>query len=360
MNSKLMEAEFAYTFDDFTLVPQMSEIRSRKDPETSITPPGFNRSLSVPIIASPMNTITEKEMISAMCEVGASAILHRYMSFKDQVKICKELSSIKHCWDEDGKSMFWVAIGASGDFLERAGKLSKQYKVNKICIDVANGHSTSCIEAVKKVKKLVGDKAHIMAGNVCSYDGALNLAAAGANSIRVGVGTGSICSTRVVTGHGVPQLTALEECRKIKQIYPEVLIIADGGFRHAGDMVKAHAIGSDLSITGSLLAGTPETPGEIIEENGKIFKMYAGMSSEMGRESWFGHEKSNYVPEGVSFKVPYIEESVQTIVKQLNGGIKVGMSYAGAQNMEELRQKAVWKRITNAGHIEGTPHGKRS
>jgi IMP dehydrogenase len=204
--------------------------------------------------------------------------------------------------------------------------------------------------------------ATIMSGNVCSYNGAFRLADSGVDSIRVGVGSGAMCITRQVTGHGVPQLSAIEECAAIKDLsgkcFPDVAIISDGGIRKSGDIVKSLAIGADAVMVGSLLAGTTETPGEYIEEEGRLFKYYSGMASSEAREKWFDKSKVGLPIEGVSKKVPYLGRSAKRIVNDLCQSVKVGLSYSGAKNIQELREKAMWRKVTNAGYIEGTPHGK--
>jgi len=197
-----------------------------------------------------------------------------------------------------------------------------------------------------------------MAGNVCTYDGAMRLAKAGANLLRVGVGPGAVCKTRMVTGHGVPQLSALEECVSIQKFY-DVTIIADGGIRSSGDIVKALAIGADTVMLGSLLAGTSDTPGETHKnpETGMLYKYYHGMASTEGRASWYDRAKTSYVPEGESIKVPY-KGDTNKIIDELMGGLRSGMSYSGAGNLKELWKNACWMRVTPSGWREGTPHGK--
>lgn len=352
--SKLKDASYAFTFDDFFLAPVHSNIRSRKDPDVSVKLPGLQ--LDVPIISSPMNTITEEEMVKCMRGVGAGAILHRYLSIEEQVQKCKNLQST--CAADNLEATYFVAIGATGDFLERAQELIK-VGVYNFCIDVANGHNQNCIDAVRVIRAQI-PQAKIMAGNVCSFEGALALAESGATSIRVGIGPGSMCTTRMVTGHGVPQLSALEDCARIRQMgFEDVALLSDGGIRSSGDIVKALAIGADAVILGGLLAGTKETPGEIIEEGGRLYKYYAGMASEQGRSSWFDRSKTSFIPEGVSTKVHFEGKAAYKVVETLVGGLRSGMSYAGAYNIKELRENAVWVRVTPAGYLEGTPHGKQ-
>lgn len=364
---KLSEAKTAYTFDDFMLVPQYSEIKSRKDPDVS-TKMGTLQ-LNVPIIAAPMNTVVEHKMIRAMYESGASSVLHRYMSSDEQLR---QITAAIMLNTTDRVRNFFVAIGAAGDYLDRAWRMYDTLGVTNFCIDVANGHSKACIKAVEELRKKI-PPANIMAGNVCSYQGALMLADVGANIIRCGVGGGSMCKTRLVTGHGVPQLTALEECVRIREIgFDEISFVADGGIRNSGDIVKALAIGCDAVMIGGLLAGTDETPGEVVggdfvvdDYTGKShwtepYKQYAGMASEEGRKfnGWFAENDASFVPEGESTKVT-TKGPTRKIIDNLVGGLRVGMSYAGASTIQELQQNAEWVKVTHAGYQEGTPHGVR-
>jgi len=346
--NRLKDAQDTFTFDDFVLVPKFSTIRSRKEPDISFKNEKYSQ--AVPIISSPMNTISEENMVMAMNNVGANAVIHRYMDINTQIEKSKHLM-------EKGYSDFFVAIGASGDYWERAQKLY-EIGIKRFCVDVANGHSQICVDAVKKLKDHLSGIL-IMAGNVCSLDGTLILAEAGTDLMRVGIGCGAMCTTRLVTGHGVPQLSTLEECSKAKETYNNLIIIADGGIKRSGDIVKALAIGADLIMLGSLLSGTVETPGNVIEENGKRYKYYAGMASEFARSGWFETSKTSWVPEGVSTKVSYMGKSAETVVDELMGGLKVGLSYSDAKNIQELRNNAQWRRITSFGYLEGTPHGKK-
>jgi IMP dehydrogenase len=359
--SKLSEAPIAYTFDDFYLAPVHSTIRSRRDPDLSVWVDRFR--CDVPIVSSPMNTVTGSDMARTMAKVGGVAVLHRYMSVTDQVAEAVGLIS-------EGVDV-WVAVGANGDSEERVAALSAA-GVTAFCIDVANGHSVHCIEAVTRLRTKLPD-ARIMAGNVCTYDGAYRLAEAGADAIRVGIGPGSMCTTRLVTGHGVPQLSAIEDCARIKlypgdpetemimqpNYYPDVAIIADGGIRGSGDIVKALAIGADAVMLGSLLAGTSETPGDTHKDpvTGALYKYYHGMASVEGRASWFDRQRTSFVPEGESTKIPH-KGSTEKVLETLLGGVRSGLSYAGAMDIKELREKAQWRRVTSAGMTEARPHGK--
>lgn len=355
--SKLNGAKEAFTFDDLSLVPRYSSIRSRKDPDVSTTLGKI--ALKIPIISSPMSTVTAADMAETMAIAGGVGIIHRYMSIDDHVASAK--ATIGRVGDYR-RDKIMCAIGANGDSMDRARALWDA-GIRGFCIDVANGHSVHCIETVARIRDGFPG-AHIMAGNVCTSEGVRYLAQAGANSIRVGIGGGSMCKTRVVTGHGVPQLSAIEECANIDDGYgvfkkdKNVSIIADGGIRSAGDIVKALAIGADSVMLGGLLAGTSDTPGEEHVYGGQLCKHYSGMASEMARESYFNKEKTSYVPEGESTRVPYKGSTIE-VVDALVAGLRVGMSYSGARTLEELNKKASWTRVTANGAVEGTPHGVR-
>lgn len=340
----LSDKQFAFTFDDFMLVPGHSHVTSRKQPDTS-SQVGSVR-LQIPVISAPMNTVTEDEMSVAMAEIGADGVLHRYLTIDQQADIFRKINGVRKPW---------VAVGATGDYLQRARTLYKK-GARRFCIDVANGHSEICCKAARMLSEEFPD-ADLMAGNVCTYEGARMLALSGANVIRVGIGPGSMCTTRLVTGHGVPQLSALESCVRVKEdIAGNIAIVADGGIRTAGDIVKAMAIGADAVMVGGLLAGTSQSPGDTMrDEDGNLYKMYHGMASEEGRKNWFDKEATAFVPEGSSTRVAF-KGCAKRIVETLAGGLRVGMSFTDAKTLEELREKAVWVRVTENGRVEGTPN----
>jgi len=371
--SKLQEAPTAYTFDDFIIVPQHSEVKSRKHPDISVNLPGFKYEL--PVVSSPMNTVTEADMLVTMRQIGGVGVLHRYLSIGEQLEIVEDvytrLSDAGFPSVSEGTPAFYVAVPACRDLEERVEELSRK-GVLGFCVDAANGHNERSVQAVRAIRRL-NPEARIMAGNVCTYNGAHRLAKAGANSLRVGIGPGSMCTTRQVTGHGLPQLSAIESCAIIKrgmnrflpdgaydgheEAFPDVAIIADGGIRKSGDIVKALAIGADAVMIGSLLAGTKETPGNIIEENDRLYKYYKGMASNEARSQYSG--QSTGVPEeGVSKKIPYTGKTARKIIENLCKSVQVGLSFSGANNIKELQKNAVWQKVTGAGYVEGTPHGK--
>ena len=277
--------------------------------------------------------------------------------------------------DDHGRLRVGAAIGATGDFLERAQELVRA-KVDLLAIDSAHGHSTRVIEAIQAIKSALPE-VDVIAGNVGTFDGACELARAGADAIKVGIGPGSICTTRIVTGAGVPQITAIAEAaRAVRDT--DVPIIADGGIKYSGDVTKAIAAGANCVMIGSLLAGTEESPGETILYQGRSFKAYRGMGSlaamaQGSSERYFqntdsdssvpvlledgtdGNRLAKLVPEGIEGRVPY-RGTVGMIVYQLVGGVKSGMGYAGCSSIAELQQKARFVRISGAGLRESHVH----
>ncbi len=259
--------------------------------------------------------------------------------------------------DSKGRLIVGAAVGTGEDTLERVQALHDA-QVDFVVVDTAHGHSKKVIETVKKIKAYF-PKLYVVAGNVATAEGALALIEAGADSIKVGIGPGSICTTRVVAGVGVPQLTAIVNCSKVAR-KRGVTIIADGGIRYSGDIVKAIAAGADLVMIGSIFAGTEEAPGETILYQGRKYKSYRGMGSESAMrkgsaDRYFQLANDKLVPEGVEGMVPY-KGTVKDVVHQLVGGLKAGMGYIGASNLDELRAKAVFMKITPAAVKESHPH----
>ncbi len=269
--------------------------------------------------------------------------------------------------DDKGRLRVAAAVGVRGDFMQRAQRLLDA-DADIIVIDIAHGHSFHCIEAIKAIKKEFGD-VEVIAGNVATSEGTTDLIKAGADAVKVGVGPGSICITRLVTGFGVPQLTAIIESSKVAEDYG-VPIIADGGIRHPGDVTKAIAAGASSVMIGSLFAGTEESPGPTVLRNGIRYKLTRGMASLTAtidrrlRESSYTDSRENElveeaieetVPEGVEGLIPY-KGRVEEVVKQLVGGLRSGMSYCGAHNLKDLKLKAQFIRITEAGYRESLPH----
>ena len=267
--------------------------------------------------------------------------------------------------DSKGRLLVAAAIGVREGEVERA-KLLVEAGVDALVVDVAHGHSEMCIRMVRKVKKLYGDEVELVAGNVATPEGVEDLASAGADAVKVGIGPGSVCTTRLVAGVGVPQLTAIMKCSEAADRLG-VPIIADGGIRRSGDIVKALAAGASTVMIGKLLAGTDESPGTIVLKNGRRYKIYRGMASMyamLGREFRFRENEAealldaseySYYAEGVEAYVPYTG-SASDVIKRLVAGLRSGMSYVGARTIEELRNNAIFIRVTETSLRESAPH----
>jgi len=333
----------ALTYDDVLLQPQYSNIRSRREINIGAK---LKKAidLPLPVISSPMDTITGGTMAATIATAGGIGIIHRYNTIERQV--LEIIRAYELC--PENNIIIGAAIGASGDYLERAKALISA-GVDIICIDVAHGHHLLMKEALADIKAL-SDKVHIMAGNVATLQGVNDLADWGADSVRCNIGGGSICSTRIQTGHGIPGLQTIFECAKTDR---DVGIIADGGIRNSGDIVKALAAGADAVMCGSLLSGTSETPGNVCEgHDGFKYKAYRGMASKEAQIKWRGKYSSF---EGVASQVPY-RGPVEPLLEDLKRGIRSGFSYTGARNITELQSKAVFVRQTNAGFGESKTH----
>ena len=331
----------AYSFDDVLLTPQYSTIESRSQIDI-----GNNLDSSIhlelPVISSPMDTVTESDMAIAMSREGALGVIHRYNSIEEQTKLVYDVHTA-------GISSIAAAVGITDDYEKRALALCEA-GARIICIDVAHGHHLLVKNALRTIRNIIGNKVHIMAGNVATLNGFEDLASWGADSIRVGIGGGSICSTRLVTGHGTPTFQSILECAKTSY---DVKIIADGGIKTTGDIVKAYAAGADFVMIGSMLAGAKETPGEIfLGKAGKRYKVYRGMASASAQNAW--REKAS-TPEGISTTVPS-RGSIKNILQDISGGIRSGLSYSGANNLTELRCKASFILQSSASQLESNTH----
>jgi IMP dehydrogenase len=331
------------SYDDVLLIPQYSDIRSRDD--VDISSRLGEMKLGLPLIASPMDTISEHRMAASMSNYGGTTVVHRYNIIEDQVQqinIARNLSN-------NPAPLIGGAIGITGDYLERAMAL-KEAHVSFVCLDVAHGHHIVMKEALKELRKKFSSYIHIMAGNVATLQGINDLADWGADSVRCNIGGGSICSTRIQTGHGIAGFQTILDCAKTNR---DVQVIADGGIKNAGDIVKALAAGADAVMCGSLFAGTDETPGQIFEEaDGTHWKTYRGMASKEAQIRWRGRYSSF---EGVSARVPY-RGSIQPILKDLERGIRSGFSYSGARTLAEFQAKATFVKQTSSSLRESQTH----
>jgi len=309
-------------FDDVYLIPSFSNISTRH--EIDLKPrsvPGLD--LGSPIIASCMDTVISAKVSDIMRKSGSSAVLHRYMSIEDEVK---EYLSV------EDKTGIFCAIGATGDYIKRFESLYFDGGCRLFCIDVAHGYHENVANAIKLLKYHYKDLV-IMAGNVADLDGFDFLADAGADLIRVGVAGGSVCETRNKTGFGIPTLESVIRCSRTDR---NALIVADGGFRDSGDIVKALAFGADMVMLGSMLSGHEESPGEIINKDNVLYKKFRGMASESAQKEWRGYVS---VSEGKEILIPLkscsLEHTVDTILK----GVRSGLSYAGATNLKDFKHK---------------------
>ena len=330
----------ALTYDDVLLVPQYSDIKSRKEVDIS-SDLDEELTFDLPIISSPMDTVTESEMAYAISKMGGLGIIHRYNSIQEQAGMVAEVVGA-------GVEVVGAAIGVSDDYFERAQTLVEN-GAKVICVDVAHGHHILMKNALGVLRQAFDANVHIMAGNVATLEGINALAEWGAQSIRCNIGGGSICSTRIQTGHGLPGLQTIFDCA---DTHHDVAIIADGGIRTSGDIVKALAAGADFVMLGSLLAGTLQSPGDIVTTPEGLKKRYRGMASKDAQMDWRGRYSSN---EGVSTFIKYKGE-VKDVLQDLRGGIVSGFSYSGARNLTSLQNEAVWVKQTGAGLSESKTH----
>lgn len=329
----------ALSFDDILLVPQHSDIKSRHDVDLTMTIGNKNKiSLSFPIIAAPMDTVCGVEMATTLARAGAVGSIHRYMSQEEQLEIQDRMAHYGA----------FFAIGATGNYFEHAKSLIDR-GVTAFIVDTANGHSDI---AIKAVEKLSGLPVHIMAGNVSTWEGFKRLSDAGANSIRVGIGGGSACTTRIVTGHGIPTLASIMDIMEHWQD-TDASIIADGGIKNSGDAVKAFAAGAHAVMLGSYLAGHDQSPGitHYDLDGNPISKEFRGMASADAQKS------RGYISvvEGVSTTIPY-KGDVKHTLETFKNGIKSGISYSGIDNLTNLSVESMYVEVSSLAKGESVPH----
>ncbi len=390
------------TYDDVNIVPKYSELESRSS-VSMVTKFTKLTELQIPIVSSPMDTVTGYEMAKEMMDWGGVGVIHRFNTIEEQSKMMK---SLHREWDSffnigDGKERSvdndydeWIkqasrwnrpptksdwedlkdytlmsddmaemdrqwrnkplcaAVGVTGDYLERARELVWN-GCNVILIDVAHGHHKLVGEAIEEIKKDISN-IEVVAGSIATGDGAKFLCEKGADAIRVGVGNGSLCETRIRTGVGLPQVSALLDCVTVADSY-DVPIIADGGIRNVGDVCKGLGCGADTIMVGSLLSGTKESPGSIEKKgqwpNEQLFKKYRG-SASLDSKSDRGEDKN---VEGNHKVIPY-KGKVKRIINDIRDGISSSCSYVGASNLEEFRSLVEFVEVTRAGQVEAQPH----
>ncbi len=330
------------TFDDVSIIPKYSDILHREDCST-ITKISKNIYLEIPISSSPMDTVTEFEMAKAMAHLGGVGFIHRFMSIENQVKMMKRFVSLT----------VGATIGATSDCVERAQALV-DHGCKIILIDVAHGHHLLVKDTIRRLKNEVTGNYDIVAGNIATRDAAQFLCEAGADAVRVGVGSGSLCSTRIQTGVGIPMVSAIRDVVSVCDDYG-ISVIADGGIRTPGDVAKAIVAGADCVMLGNLLSGTKETPGSITKTgmwpNEILQKKYRGSASLEAKSD----RGEIHNVEGYSTTIPY-KGKVKRIINDILDGLKSSMSYVGASNLEEFQALAEFVRVTNSGINEAKPY----
>lgn len=335
------------TFDDVLLVPQKSAVNPSNVAVHTQAVKGLN--LKVPILSAAMDTVSGPTLAASLGAAGGLGVLHRNCSVEEQVQMLQEAKRLSK---ED--MLIGAAVGPSDS--ERARALDKA-GVDAIVFDSAHIHKPGLIENMRTLKKEL--KAKFIVGNIATAAAARDLADV-ADALKVGVGPGSICTTRIVAGVGVPQLTAIMDVAAVAR-KKGIPVIADGGIKYSGDIVKALAAGASSVMLGSLLAGTDEAPGEVVEIDGKKYKQYRGMGSlgamQGGSSSdrYFQESSKRYVPEGIEGITPY-KGSLKDVLYQLVGGLQSGMGYVGAESIVELQKRAEFVQITPAGRRESHPH----
>ena len=348
----------ALTYDDVNIVPKYSELESRSEIKLT-TKFTKNTEIKIPIVSSPMDTVTEDVMAIEMGRLGGVGIIHRFNTIEHQVKMISNVSKSLHDISiEEAKKYGFTstpicaAVGVTGDYLERAKELVLS-GCNVILIDVAHGHHKLVGEAIGEIKRDISD-IEVIAGSIATSEAARQLCEWGVDGLRVGVGNGSLCETRIRTGVGLPQVTALLDCVTVADSY-DVPIIADGGIRNVGDVCKGLGSGADTIMVGSLLSGTKESPGSIEKKgqwpNEQLFKKYRG-SASLDSKSDRGEDKN---VEGNHKVIPY-KGKVKRILHDIRDGISSSCSYVGASNLEEYRSLVEFVEVTKAGQVEAQPH----
>tara|TARA_B100000963_G_scaffold355324_1_gene373327 strand:+ start:620 stop:1699 length:1080 start_codon:yes stop_codon:yes gene_type:complete len=340
----------ALTFDDVLLLPKYSNVLpSNTDINISLTK---KISLKVPFLTSAMDTVTESKMAIAVSKEGGLGIIHRNLEIRKQ---SQEVKKVK-----DKKLFVGAAIGTNKEDFDRAKSLVNS-GVDLIVIDTAHGHSEKVLKTLTKLKKDI-KKIPVCVGNIATGDAAKKLYNAGADMIKVGIGPGSICTTRMVAGIGVPQISAIMDVKRALS-KKNIKIISDGGIKFSGDIAKALAAGADAIMMGSIFAGTDESPGKKFKFKGKFYKEYRGMGSIGAMSAGSANryfqkkhkDKSKFVPEGVEGRVEY-KGKVSKIIYQLQGGLRSSMGYIGAKDLKEINKKAKFVKITKAGFYESMVH----
>ena len=365
MNKDLFNSGVGLTFDDVLIVPGYSEMLPHEvDVSTKLTQ---QLSIKIPLMSAAMDTVTEDRLAITLAMVGGVGMIHRNQTAEDQAEDVRNVKAVvlddaqkeMAAMDASGRLLVGAAVGVSAETELRIEKMLAE-GLDVAEIDTAHGHTKGVIEAIKRIKK-IAPNLPVIAGNVVTAEGTKALIDAGADGVKVGVGAGSICTTRIVSGCGMPQVSAVHACAEAAK-GTGVPVIADGGIKYSGEIAKAIAAGADSVMLGSLFAGLDESPGELIEVNGRLYKAYRGMGS-VGAMQGYGKdrygtgqtESKKMVPEGIEGSIGY-RGSLADFVYQMVGGLRSAMGYAGATTIEELKIKTRLVRITNAGLIESHPH----
>ena len=341
----------ALTFDDVTMAPKYSEVLpSEVNTSTQLSK---NLLLKIPLLTSAMDTVTESKMAIAIARAGGIGVIHRNLDIKKQIEEIRKVKKLK--------LLVGAAVGAGPLELKRAKAILKE-KIDLIVVDTAHAHSKKVAEIIKEIKKIRNNKTTLCAGNIATAEAAKFLIKLGVDVVKVGIGPGSICTTRLIAGIGVPQLSAILEVKKgVKS--NKTKIISDGGIKYSGDIAKALSAGADAVMIGSLFAGTMETPGKLIKRNGKFYKSFRGMGSvgamnKGSADRYFQNKQkdnSKYVPEGVEGYVKF-KGDVASIIYKLIGGLKSSMGYLGSKKIASLKNKPNFVKITKAGFYESMVH----
>lgn len=333
------------SLDDVLLVPKYSEIKSRLDTDIStILVPDIK--LKIPVVSAAMDTISGPTMAIKLGRLGGAAFLHRFASDEEIVSWVKDI--------KEAKQVAIPSIGVRPDVVSWVGILLSA-GADVVSIDIAHAHSKHVIETVRLLKSVYKDECKIVAGNVATREGVRDLIEAGADCVKIFIGSGAACSTRIVTGFGFPTFSCLVECIDEADRHG-IPVIADGGLKTPGDFTKCLAVGVRACMSGSMLSSTDETPGKYVKIGGKFYKEYRGMASEASQKDFKDGLKSGTASEGEAMLFE-ARGPVKDIIDRIVGGIRSGLTYCGAKNLQELRSNAHFIRITSSAYIEGTPHG---
>jgi len=346
----------ALSFDDISLVPRYNNITSRRDVDTSVQ--FGDLKLRIPVFSSNMDTVTDARMARRLHSLGGLGFLHRFCSIEDNAAMYYQARIAEPGNSHSPDAVVSLGVNEGLDRFHALYEVGARY----FCVDIAHGHSQPVGRLVEQIKQF-DSSVFVVAGNVCENAGASYLADKGADAIKVGIGPGSVCTTRRKSGFGIPQFTAIRECHRVN-----CFVIADGGIRTPGDVVKALYAGADAVMIGGMFAGCDETPGDFIEDTiwesaspagflHRKVKVYRGMASKEAQDEFMGSMHDWKTSEGVEIKV-LAKGPVSDVVTDLMGGVRSGMTYCGANELSQIRQRTYHVEVSAAGAAEGTAHGR--